>query len=99
MSNKKAERDRDVLMHYKMQPSGEYVKDFRCPYCGHAYNDIPRAKLHGWCETFNGLQMIYRCPTCATLYRFHGTTTGRWNLDSFLEDVWLELVLNGQIEK
>lgn len=77
MTKKKIERGRDILMKYKMQPTCEYVKDFKCPHCGHAYNDISCAKLHGWCETSNGLQMIYSCPRCATLYRFHGSTIGR----------------------
>lgn len=96
---KKVDDNRELLMLYKTRTTGKYVKDFRCPFCGHGTTDYPRAKLHGWCETPQGLQMIFRCPRCATLYRYHGTTTARWNLDEFLENVWLELVLGGQIDK
>ena len=31
------------------------------------------------------------CPKCGTRYRFHGTTTGRWNLDSFIGDLYTQL--------
>ena len=48
--------------------------------------------VFGWCDSGNlGLMMINECPKCGTKYRFHGTTTGRWNLDSFIGDLYTQL--------
>ena len=46
----------------------------------------------GWCDSGDlGLMMINECPKCGTRYRFHGTTTGRWNLDLFIGDLYTQL--------
>lgn len=78
----------DKMLRLKCQSIDPYVKDFRCPEC----NNLDTNHVVGWCDAGNlGLMMINECPKCGTRYRFHGTTTGRWNLDTFIGDLYAQL--------
>lgn len=78
----------DKLLKLKIESTDPYVKDFRCPECN--TRDIDH--VIGWCYSGDlGLMMINECPKCGTKYRFHGTTKGIWNLDTFIGDLYIYL--------
>ena len=88
------------LLKYKISnyDSFEYSKSLVCPECGkgteipyHAYH--VKAILVGWCETPQGFMLIKECPACGTKYRFHGTTTERYNYYGFLDSFSLALYM------
>lgn len=82
------------LMAFKMSPNVKYVKDFSCPVCGNEDTD----HVVGWCDTGeHGLMMINECPKCHERYRFHGCTTERFNLDSFMGTLYCRLKLQRTI--
>lgn len=82
------------LMAFKMPPNVKYVKDFSCPVCGNEDTD----HVVGWCDTGkHGLMMINECPKCHERYRFHGCTTERFNLDSFMGTLYCRLKLQRTI--
>lgn len=89
----------DQLLNFKSPPIGIYVKDFACPTCGYLPYHVRERNCIGWCETPQGLQMIYECPHCFTLYRYHNSTTGRFNLDTFMGNLYTELVLQNKIDR
>ena len=70
----------DGLMKLKRESTDPYVKDFRCQEC----NIQDTNHVIGWCDSGNLGLMINECPKC-------GTTTGRWNLDSFIGDLFTQL--------
>lgn len=81
-----------------------YVKDLQCPTChktGDGYEHIPgegyvpmrRSNVIGWCDTPHGLMKAFECPLCFTKYRYHGDTTGRWDLETFLIGLELDVML------
>ena len=82
------------LMAFKMPLNVKYVKDFSCPVCGNEDTD----HVVGWCDTGeHGLMMINECPKCHERYRFHGCTTERFNLDSFIGTLYCRLKLQRTI--
>lgn len=81
------------LMALKMSSNEKYVKDFSCPVCGTEDTE----HVIGWCDTRkHGLMMINECPKCHERYRFHGCTTERFNLDSFIGTLYCCLRLQKQ---
>lgn len=82
------------LMAFKMPSNVKYVKDFSCPVCGNEDTD----HVVGWCDIVeHGLMMINECPKCHERYRFHGCTTERFNLDSFIGTLYCRLKLQRTI--
>ena len=87
------------LLKYKLSnyDSYEYTKLLECPECGRSgefeYNNKVQSILVGWCETPQGFMFIKECPHCGTRYRFHGTTTERYDYYRFLENFSLALYL------
>ena len=68
-------------------------KDMACPECnGSSYFEFSFNKSMleptpiGWCDTESGFMACFECPKCFTKYRFHISTKGRHNLDSFYAD-------------
>lgn len=87
------------LLKYKLSnyDSYEYTKLLECPECGRSgefeYNNKVKSILVGWCETPQGFMFIKECPHCGTRYRFHGTTTERYDYYRFLENFSLALYI------
>ena len=77
--------------------SYEYCKLLECPECGKSgeipYGSKVETIIVGWCETPQGFMFIKECPICGTRYRFHGTTTERFDYYRFLENFSLALYM------
>ncbi|MBQ9357530.1 MAG: hypothetical protein IJT98_09625 [Prevotella sp.] len=76
-------------------------KDMACPECNGSSQfsyDYDRNMVEptpiGWCETENGFMACFECPKCFTKYRFHISTTGRWEKDQFYRDYALLIYLH-----
>ena len=70
--------------------------DMDCPECGgssHFDDGKVPAKPVGWCDTPHGFMLVAECPCCHSKYRFHISTTGRWDKDVFFRDFALTLHL------
>ena len=70
--------------------------DMDCPECGgssHFDDGKVPAKPVGWCDTPHGFMLVAECPCCHSKYRFHISTTGRWDKDVFFRDLALALHL------
>lgn len=79
-----------------------YVSDFKCPECGKSgdafihvigegYKKLPEAKLIGYCESIldGTFMMVFECPNCFGKFKYHNTTTARYNWEDFKEELWL----------
>ena len=53
----------------------------------------------GWCDTPAGLMQVYECNVCHQKYRFHGVLQERWNLRSFLADLYRERKLSDRLKE
>ena len=91
----------DILMPYEefehmkiAQYQDIFVsKDMACPECNgssqfsFSYDkNMAEPTPIGWCETEYGFMACFECPKCFTKYRFHISTTGRWDKDLFYRD-------------
>lgn len=91
--------DEEELKRWKLAnyESYEYSKLLECPECGRSgelnYRDKDKSILVGWCETPQGFMYVKECPYCGTKYRFHGTTSERFNYYGFLQNFSLTLYL------
>lgn len=77
-----------------------YTPGFVCP-CGKSGNGysyaigpgwgspLPKAKLVGYCETPSGYMMVFECPFCFQKFRYHNTTTDRYDFDRFKSEMEL----------
>lgn len=50
---------------------------------------LPKAKLVGYCSTLSGYMMVFECPVCFRKFRYHGTTTDRYDFDRFKKEMEL----------
>ena len=98
--NKIAFHTEDELKRYKISnyDSYTYAKYLECPECGIGSEIVydthkKESLLVGWCDTPQGFMMISECPNCGTRYRFHGTTTERFDYYRFLENFSLRLYM------
>ena len=98
--NKIAFHTEDELKRYKLSnyDSYTYTKYLECPECGIGSEIVydtrkKQSILVGWCDTPQGFMMISECPDCGTRYRFHGTTTERFDYYRFLENFSLRLYM------
>lgn len=98
--NKIAFHTEDELKRYKLSnyDSYTYTKYLECPECGIGSEIVydtrkKQSILVGWCDTPQGFMMISECPNCGTRYRFHGTTTERFDYYRFLENFSLRLYM------
>ena len=98
--NKIAFHTEDELKRYKISnyDSYTYAKYLECPECGIGSEIVydtrkKQSILVGWCDTPQGFMMISECPDCGTRYRFHGTTTERFDYYRFLENFSLRLYM------
>ena len=98
--NKIAFHTEDELKRYKISnyDSYTYTKYLECPECGIGSEIVydtrkKQSILVGWCDTPQGFMMISECPDCGTRYRFHGTTTERFDYYKFLENFSLRLYM------
>lgn len=98
--NKIAFHTEDELKRYKISnyDSYTYTKYLECPECGLGSEIVydtrkKQSILVGWCDTPQGFMMISECPNCGTRYRFHGTTTERFDYYRFLENFSLRLYM------
>lgn len=55
--------------------------------------------LVGWCDTPGGLMKVYECPFCHQRHRFHGVMQERWNLRSFLANLYRERKLSDRLKE
>lgn len=90
----------DKFKEFPQYEAIPYRSDFRCP-CGasgdgykwalgpHWGERLPRARLVGWCSTPSGYMMVFECPICFAKFRYHGTTTERWDRKRFLAEMEL----------
>ena len=69
-----------------------------CPNCGlstsiptHLNDKYPT--LIGWCDTNAGFMCVFECPICFEKFRYHISTTGRWDKEKFYEDFALHFYL------
>ena len=53
----------------------------------------------GWCDTEHGYMAVFECPKCYTKYRFHISTTGRYDKDRFYQDFALLVHLYNEHQK
>lgn len=69
-------------------PCGESGDGYRSvvPYIG---DRLPKAKLVGYCSTPSGYMMVFECPVCFRKFRYHNTTSGRYDFDRFKEEMCL----------
>ena len=71
----------------------EVVKDTECPECHNSdvsgFSPCVAAKPIGWCETNSGFMAVFECPKCFTKFRCHINLTGRYTIESFLQDLYL----------
>lgn len=98
--NKIAFHSEDELKRYKLSNYDcyTYTKYLECPECGIGSEIVydtrkKQSILVGWCDTPQGFMMISECPNCGTRYRFHGTTTERFDYYRFLENFSLRLYM------
>ena len=98
--NKIAFHTEDELKRYKLSnyDSYTYTKYLECPECGIGSEIVydtrkKQSILVGWCDTPQGFMMISECSDCGTRYRFHGTTTERFDYYRFLENFSLRLYM------
>lgn len=71
-------------------------RDMDCPQCGKSsYFDESKTdpRRVGWCDTRHGFMIVCECPHCFSRYRFHISTTGRWDKKAFYRDFALSLRL------
>ncbi len=68
-------------------------KDMACPECNGSSLFDYSIDSHfveptpiGWCDTKHGYMAVFECPKCFTKYRFHISTTGRYDKDRFYQD-------------
>ena len=81
-------------------------KDTACPECnGSSQLDysidsrFSEPTPIGWCDTKHGFMAVFECPKCFTKYRFHISTTGRYDKDRFYSDFALLLHLYNEHKK
>lgn len=81
-------------------------KDMACPECnGSSQFDYSIDSRFveptpiGWCDTEHGFMAVFECPKCFTKYRFHISTTGRYDKDRFYSDFALLLHLYNEHKK
>ena len=68
-------------------------KDMTCPACNGSSqfsysfdSNMAEPTPIGWCDTEYGFMAVFECPKCFTKYRFHISTTGRYDQDQFYGD-------------
>ena len=85
----------DDLLKFNNYEAIPYRADFTCPECGKSSGNgdggLVKAPLMGWCETPAGYMMVFECPVCFALFRYHGCSRERNSWDRFRPE--LELIL------
>lgn len=70
-----------------------YAKHLGCE-CGYAsYGRRHSYDIVGYADTKHGYMAVFQCPKCNESYRHHISTTGRYNLQKFIEDLKLQFYL------
>ena len=102
--NKEYDQMFSEISEFTQYESIPYSGSFTCSNCGKSgdgyhhvpgigYIPLPKAKLVGWCYTKTGYMMVFECQECFEKFRYHNSTTGRCNWDSFKDELWLVWIL------
>lgn len=69
--------------------SVEYAPDFVCQKCGgsgHPLHAENKVSLVGWCDTPNGIMVVFECSKCFERFRYH-PQIDRFSMKDFDETV------------
>lgn len=70
-----------------------WAKDQEC-ICGKSgFKNENKQIIMGFCETAHGFMPVFQCAECFELYRYHISTTGRYNISEFKDDLGLFIFL------
>ena len=83
----------DQILQYE---TIRHSKDLKCE-CGYSDFSLRNSyNIIGYCDTPQGFIVVFECPECFEKYGHHISSTGRYNLEAFKNDLGLKLHLKAR---
>ena len=73
-----------------------HSKELRCECGASDFEHRNTYDIVGYCDTPQGFMVMFECSKCFEKYRHHISSTGRYNLEAFKNDLGLKLHLKAR---